>query len=146
MSNETSTNGHLIDARPILAALRAVGQGDFNTRLPLDWTGPAGEVAGAFNHALDLLDRSTREIDRVSEVVGRQGKISHRATLPGASGGWAVRIESFNNLIGALVRPTAEVSRVIGGVAKGDLSERMALEFDDSELVKKPTVCYTTGG
>src|SRR5262245_18200483 len=105
---ETSTNGFLVYGRQIQAALRAVGHGDFRTRLPLDWTGTAGEVAMAFNHALDLLDRSTAEIERVREVVGKQGKISQRATVPGASGGWAVRVESLNGLINDLVRPTAE--------------------------------------
>ena len=134
MSLDTESNPHLFDGRPILAALRAVGQGDFQTRLPLDWTGTAGEVAVAFNQALDLLERSTNEIERVSELVGKQGKISNRATLPGATGGWAVRVESLNHLISDLVRPTAEVSRVIGAVAKGDLSEQMALEIDNTPL------------
>jgi len=35
-----------IDVRPILAALKAVRRGDFDTRLPPDQTGVAGEVAG----------------------------------------------------------------------------------------------------
>ena len=71
---------------------------------------------------------------RVSEVVGKEGKISQRASVPGASGGWAVRVESLNNLINDLVRPTAEVSRVIGAVAKGNLAEQMALEIEGLPL------------
>src|SRR5207248_512807 len=82
----------------------------------------------------ELLDTSTAEIDRISEVVGKEGKITHRASVPGASGGWAVRIDAVNGLIADLVRPTAEVSRVIGGVARGDLSQRMELELDGRPL------------
>src|SRR5262245_44388902 len=120
-----TTTGPMIDGRQLLAALRAIRQGDFNIRLPLDQIGMAGEVYEAFNDVAELLYTSTAEIDRISQVVGKEGKITHRASIPGASGGWAVRIEAINNLITDLVRPTAEVSRVIGGVARGDLSQRM---------------------
>src|SRR5205085_235344 len=38
--------------------------------------------------------------------------------------------DSFNTLIGDLVRPSTEVARVIIAVAEGDLSQKMALEID----------------
>src|SRR5207245_5254956 len=63
-----------------------------------------------------------------------EGKITQRASLAGASGGWAARNEFINSLIGDLVQPTVEVARVIGAVAKGDLSQRMALEMDGRPL------------
>jgi methyl-accepting chemotaxis protein len=100
----------------------------------MDETGLAGELAMSFNFLLDLLQRSTDEMHRVSEVVGTEGKIGQRATLPGATGGWAIRIESLNKLISDLVGPTAEVSRVIGAVAKGDLSQRMEPKSDGVAL------------
>src|SRR5512147_129771 len=98
MPTEPSTNGHLIDGRQLLGALRGIGQGDFTCRLPLDLTGTAGEVAAAFNFAMDLLERSTQEFVRTSQVVGTEGKISQRVSLPGASGGWAIRVETLNKL------------------------------------------------
>src|SRR5213076_244548 len=39
-----------------------------------------------------------------------------------------------NNLIGDLVHPTSETARVIGAVAKGDLSQTMALEIEGRPL------------
>ncbi len=51
-------------------------------------------------------------------------------TLGAATGAWADRIDSINTLIGDLVQPTEEVARVIGAVAKGDLSQRIPLEHD----------------
>ncbi len=134
MSSDLSTTGFYIDGRPLLGGLRAAGQGDFSCRLPMDDPGIAGELAMSFNFLLDLLQRSTDEMHRVSEVVGTEGKIGQRASLPGALGGWAIRIESLNKLISDLVGPTAEVSRVIGAVAKGDLSQRMELKADGVEL------------
>src|SRR5213076_3280600 len=59
---------------------------------------------------------------------------SERVALRTASGGWADRVESMNTMIGDLVRPTEEVARVIGAVAKGDLSQRIPLEHDVSPL------------
>ena len=41
---------------------------------------------------------------------------------------------SVNTLIGDLVHPTSETARVIGAVAKGDLSQTMALEIEGRPL------------
>jgi len=43
-------------------------------------------------------------------------------------------VESANSLIGDLVQPSTEVARVIGAVAKGDLSQNMSLEVDGRPL------------
>src|SRR6267142_590095 len=51
-----------------------------------------------------------------------------------AVGSWASQVDSVNELIGDLVRPTAAVARVIESVANGDLSQRMLLEIDGLPL------------
>jgi HAMP domain-containing protein/signal transduction histidine kinase/CheY-like chemotaxis protein len=76
----------------------------------------------------------SREFARISNTVGKEGKISQRASLGTVSGGWADCIESVNGLIGDLVQPSTEVARVIGAVAKGDLAQTMALEVDGRPL------------
>src|SRR5205823_6308811 len=43
-------------------------------------------------------------------------------------------VESINSLIADLVQPTEEVARVIGAVAKGDLSQRIPLENEGAPL------------
>src|SRR6202023_1364312 len=48
--------------------------------------------------------------------------------------GWADSIGCINTLIGDLVHPTSEMSRVIGAVAKGDLSKKMAREIEGRPL------------
>ena len=43
-------------------------------------------------------------------------------------------IDGVNGLIADLVQPSTEIARVIGAVAKGDLSQTMALEVDGRPL------------
>ena len=54
--------------------------------------------------------------------------------VPGVIGGWADEIQALNTLIDDLVRPTTEVARTIGAVAKGDLGQSMELEVDGRPL------------
>ncbi len=129
-----SATSSTFDPRQLLAALRAVKKGDFSVRLPTDQTGVTAAVAEAFNDVTELLESFTNELERIATVVGKEGRITQRGSLPGATGGWAVRIESVNSLIADLVQPTEEVARVIGAVAKGDLSQRISLENEGAPL------------
>src|SRR5690348_6330212 len=76
----------------------------------------------------------TNEFERISKVVGKEGKITQRARVRGATGGWDTKLRAVNELIDDMVQPTAEVSRVIGAVAKGDLSQSMTVEIDGRAL------------
>src|SRR5690349_21226524 len=76
----------------------------------------------------------TQEFERLSQVVGKEGKINQRARVRGASGGWETKLRAINELIDDMVQPTAEVARVIGAVAKGDLSQSMTVEIDGRPL------------
>ena len=131
---ERSASGRELDGHQLLAALRAFRRGDFSVRLPTDLSGLDGELAEAFNDAVDLNDRISKEFERLRDVVGRQGKINQRAQLPGAVGAWAESVEAVNSLITDMVHPTAEMARVIGAVANGDLSQTMDLENEDRPL------------
>jgi HAMP domain-containing protein/CheY-like chemotaxis protein/signal transduction histidine kinase len=86
------------------------------------------------NDIIGMMSDTTDEIERVSRVVGKEGKLSQRAALPGARGSWKARIEAMNSLIDDLVRPTTEMARVIGAVAKGDLTQTVALEAEGQPL------------
>src|SRR5947209_715959 len=123
-----------IDMTALLSALTALKKGDFSTRLPLEWTGVAGKVADTFNDVIELNQRMALELERLSRVVGKEGKIAQRASLGDVTGSWASSISYVNDLIDDLVHPTRETARVIGAVAQGDLSQTMALEIDDRPL------------
>src|SRR6516162_9235716 len=118
----------------LLKTLIAFKSGNFAVRMPVDRTGIEGKIADALNDVLELNRRMASELDRISRSVGKEGKIAQRASIGSASGSWAECIESVNSLIGDLVQPSTEVARVIGAVAKGDLSQTMALEVDGRPL------------
>ncbi len=132
MKSETTMD--TLDSSALLKVLIAFKEGDFSVRLPVDHTGIAGKVADTLNEIFKLNQRMASEFLRISGAVGKEGKISQRASLGSASGGWAECLDSVNNLIGDLVQPSTEVARVIGAVAKGDLSQSMALEVDGRSL------------
>ena len=118
----------------MLAAMVAFRDGDFSVRLPDDWAGTEGRIAEAFNQALAHDERISREVGRLSASVGKEGRLKQRMSLPGARGNWASTVDSLNILIDDLVRPTTEIARTIGAVAKGDLGQSMELEVDGRAL------------
>jgi len=123
-----------LNTKLLLKVLVAFKKGDFSVRLPGEWTGEAGKIADTLNEIIELSDKTTKEVERVSRVVGKEGKINHRAAVPAASGSWLRLVDSANLLIDDMARPTSEMARVIGAVANGDLSERMALQVDERPL------------
>jgi HAMP domain-containing protein/signal transduction histidine kinase/CheY-like chemotaxis protein len=123
-----------IDASKLLLALRSVRKGDFSARLPENWTGLSGKVADTFNEVVEMNQRLAAELARLSVVVGQKGKIDERASLGPVTGSWSDAVEAVNSLVANLVQPTSEAARVIGAVAKGDLSQTMALKVNERPL------------
>jgi HAMP domain-containing protein/signal transduction histidine kinase/CheY-like chemotaxis protein len=123
-----------LDRRQLVSALRSLRRGDFTVRLSEDSDGLDGEIATLFNEVVGLNQEMTREFERLSQVVGKEGKITQRGRVKSATGGWETAIRSVNELIEDMVQPTAEVARVIGAVAKGDLSQSMTVEIDGRPL------------
>jgi HAMP domain-containing protein/CheY-like chemotaxis protein/signal transduction histidine kinase len=136
LNNDVATNGHHQEAfaRDLLVAMRRFKDGDFGARMDSDFTGIEGKIADVFNEILGVSARRAEEIARVSRVVGKEGKLKQRMSVPGAVGGWADEVVYLNTLIDDLVWPTTEVTRAIGAVAKGDLTQAMALEVDGRPL------------
>src|SRR5437016_1084473 len=124
----------MLDRGELLKALRAFKRGDFSARMPLNLTGIDGEIAQAFNDLVEMNETLVGEIARVGDQVGKEGQITQRMTLPGAAGAWTECVDSVNTLIADMVYPVTEVARVIGSVAKGDLSHTMVLEAEGRPL------------
>ena len=108
--------------------------------MPLDWTGVAGKVADGLNDVIIANQALEAELARVSEVVGKQGKLSQRVVLGGSTQSWSGSVESVNSLIDDLVRPTIEMQRVIGAVADGDLSKKVSADVRGEMLELKNTI------
>src|SRR5438309_6600995 len=134
VANGSRSGIHECDNGQLLKALMAFKRGDFTVRLPDDWTGMAGKIADTFNDVIGTNQRMTEELERIGQVVGKEGRIAQRASLGDVLDCWAQAIGSVNDLIGDLVHPTSEMARVIGAVAKGDLSKTMATEIEGRPL------------
>ncbi len=122
-----------LDQSQLLSALLAFKKGDFKVRLPGDRLGMPGKIYDALNEIFEQNDSMSVEFARISKAVGKEGKITQRASLA-AGGGFASCVDSVNSLIGDLVQPSTEVARVIGAVAKGDLTQEMALKVEGRSL------------
>jgi HAMP domain-containing protein len=131
-SVETRTD--VLDQKRLLRVLSDYRRGDFSVRMPADQTGLPGKICDALNDSIERNERLARELERLSHIVGKAGNVKQRASLPNAEGKWADAVDAVNNLVTDLVQPTTEVARVIGAVAKGDLSHSMALEIDGRAL------------
>src|ERR1700752_3349401 len=82
----------------LLSALQAVRDGDFSVRLPGDWTGIQGKVADTFNQIVMSSARMASELERVGQLVGRQGQTRHRVKFAPQSGAWGTMEGSVNAL------------------------------------------------
>ncbi|WP_318013248.1 HAMP domain-containing protein [Mesorhizobium sp. CA6] len=123
-----------LDRRQILNSLKAFRRGDFSVRIDNIYEGIDSDIADAFNQIVELNDQVTKEFERLSRVVGKDGRIGERGHVRNATGSWESSVRSVNDLIEDMVQPTAEVARVIGAVAKGDLSQTMMVEIDGRPL------------
>jgi HAMP domain-containing protein/CheY-like chemotaxis protein/signal transduction histidine kinase len=122
------------DLAVILASLQTMRAGDFSVRLPGSWTGLAGKIADTFNEIVAVNQQMAHELNRVGQVVGKEGKTRERARFYESKGSWGQMEGSINTLVEDLLRPTAEVTRAIAGVAQGNLTQTVRLDVDGRPL------------
>src|SRR5262245_48281259 len=120
--------------KALLAAMNAARRGDFSVRLPVRSNGIMGEIFQAFNGYVALNEARTKEILRVSKIIGQEGRLTERMHQKELKGAWKVTIDSINSLINNLVQPTTEAGRVITAVAEGNLTEKMSLRIEGRPL------------
>ncbi len=130
---DASNGGGRVDERSLedlLAALNKAADGDFSVRLRARRTDLVGDLQRAFNTLVERNQAMTRELDRVGRIVGREGRMTERASLANLGGSWEEGVESVNQLIDDLIRPSTEVATVMEAVARGDLTRKMAMTIE----------------
>ncbi len=135
---EHRLNGDLdVDARglaDLLHALQAMRVGDFSVRMAGDRVGIIGKIADTFNEIVATNQRMAKQLERVGQVVGREGRTRQRVRFGFSDGAWGEMEASVNSLIDDLLWPTTEVTRAIAAVAQGDLLRTVALDVDGRPL------------
>jgi HAMP domain-containing protein/CheY-like chemotaxis protein/signal transduction histidine kinase len=127
-------NGKPDPSQELLQALQAMRSGDFSVRMTGDHLGIEGKIADTFNEIVAANQRMAQQLERVGQVVGREGKTRQRVKFGLASGSWADMEGSVNTLIDDLLWPTREVTRAVAAVAQGDLLQTVQLDVDGRPL------------
>src|SRR5713226_6134368 len=122
------------DLTVILASLQTMRDGDFSVRLPGYWTGLHGKIADTFNGIVSANQQIARELTRVGQAVGKEGRTSERTRFHESRGSWGEMEVSVNTLVEDLLRPTTEVTRAIAAVAQGNLTQTVRLDVDGRPL------------
>jgi HAMP domain-containing protein/CheY-like chemotaxis protein len=128
------TNGSADPSQELLQALQAMRSGDFSVRMTGNRLGIEGKIADTFNEIVAANQRMAQQLERVGQVVGREGKTRQRVKFGLASGSWADMEGSVNTLIDDLLWPTREVTRAVAAVAQGDLLQTVQLDVDGRPL------------
>src|SRR5258708_31698120 len=116
-ANRLTGNGSMeIRSRRMLATMVAFRDGNFSVRLPSDWEGIDGQIATVFNQALSHEDQLSREVERLSRIVGREGRLTQRMSVPGATGGGAAQRHCLNT---PLADPLQSTKVIIRGARTG---------------------------
>src|SRR6478735_9270873 len=70
------------ELRELLRVLSAVRDGDFSVRVPPHWTGLVGKIADTVNDVVSANQAMAAQLERVGQVVGREGKTRQRVRFP----------------------------------------------------------------
>ncbi len=89
----------------ILSKLQRMRDGDFSVRLPGSWTGLSGKIADTFNDIVAANQQMAQELQRVGQVVGKQGKTRERTRFTQSRGAWGEMEVSVNTLVDDLTPP-----------------------------------------
>src|SRR3954451_8829802 len=140
-------NGKTDPSQQLLQALQAMRSGDFSVRMTGDRLGIEGKIADTFNEIVAANQRMAQQLERVGEVVGREGKTRQRVRFGVSIGAWGEMESSVNTLIDDLLWPTTEVTRAIAAVAQGNLLQTMRLDVDgrplQGEFLQSATIVNT---
>src|SRR3954465_8746779 len=133
-NGQSNGTAHEDDLDDLLGALQIMRTGDFSVRLPGNRIGVVGKIADTFNEIVASNQRMAQQLERVGQLVGRDGKTSHRVRFGMSDGLWGEMENSVNTLIDDLLWPTAAVTRSIAAVAQGDLLQTVRLDVDGRPL------------
>ncbi|UKY51575.1 HAMP domain-containing protein [Streptomyces inhibens] len=127
------------ELRPLLAALHALRDGDFSTRVETSQYGASSDgvladMAGVLNQIVARNSHLASELQRVRSEIIRQGRLDERISASPGPGTWTTNVEAANTVLEALVVPLAKATRVLDAVADGDLTQHVDLHDGTRQL------------
>jgi methyl-accepting chemotaxis protein len=126
--------------RELLEALEAVRKGDLSKRLKRRKDDIFGELAESYNSMVDLLNNFGGEVTRIAREVGTEGKLGGQASVEGVQGTWKELTGNVNAMAANLTSQVRNIAQVTTAVAKGDLSQKIAVDASGEILQLKNTI------
>ncbi|WP_242454276.1 HAMP domain-containing protein [Bailinhaonella thermotolerans] len=123
--------------RPLLDALIAWRDGDFQHRLDIYEPGILGEIVTVHNQLAARREHLSDELKRVHTEIALEGRFNERLNPGPGSAAWAETLTGVNRLLDALVQPMTDASEVIEAVARGDLSRTVAIDDNSRGDVRR---------
>jgi methyl-accepting chemotaxis protein len=122
MANNLTTQ-----VRDIARVSTAVAKGDLTQKISVDVKGEMLELKENINQMVDSLNIFGDEVTRVAREVGTEGKLGGQAVVPNVEGAWKELTNNVNIMANNLTTQVRDIARVATAVAKGDLTQKMAV-------------------
>ncbi|RVU17666.1 HAMP domain-containing protein [Streptomyces antnestii] len=148
------------ELRPLLAAMKALCDGDFSARADAvrearadavreapaavsrtqdDTTAAAqdpvvAEMSAVLQQIMTRNAHLASELQRIRHEITRRGRLDERISASPGSGTWTTNVEAANTALEALVGPVSRATRVLDAVADGDLTQHVDLHDGSRQL------------
>ncbi|WP_443059405.1 HAMP domain-containing protein [Streptomyces sp. NBC_00435] len=126
--------------RDIAQVATAVARGDLSQKIDVAARGEILELKDTVNTMVDQLSSFADEVTRVAREVGSEGRLGGQAEVPGVAGVWRDLTDSVNFMAGNLTDQVRNIAQVTTAVAKGDLSQKIAVDARGEILELKNTI------
>ncbi len=126
--------------RNIAQVTTAVARGDLSQKITVDARGEILELKSTVNTMVDQLSSFADEVTRVSREVGTEGKLGGQAQVRGVAGTWRDLTDNVNFMASNLTGQVRNIAQVATAVARGDLSQKIAVDAHGEILELKNTV------
>ena len=126
--------------RNISHVTTAVAKGDLTQKITVDARGEFFELKTTMNTMVDQLSAFADEVTRVAREVGTEGQLGGQAQVPGVAGTWRDLTGSVNFMANNLTTQVRNIAQVATAVARGDLSQKIAVDAKGEILELKNTL------
>ncbi|KAG7450831.1 uncharacterized protein BT62DRAFT_928111 [Guyanagaster necrorhizus] len=119
----------------------AVANGDLSQKITVEVRGAVMvSLKDAINTMVEKLGKFAKEVTRVSQEVGTEGRLGGQAVVPGVEGTWQELTDVVNHLAANLTSQVRSIAAITKAVAVGDLSKQIEVDARGEILDLKNTV------
>ncbi|KAF9021710.1 HAMP TYPE histidine kinase [Hymenopellis radicata] len=130
-----------VQVQDVARVCNAVANGDLSQKITVEVRSVVMvKLKDAINTMVEKLGQFAKEVTRVSQEVGTEGKLGGQAVVPGVEGTWQELTDVVNILAGNLTSQVRSIAQVTKAVAVGDLSKQIEVDARGEILDLKNTV------